>query len=426
MNRLILFLYNLLFLPILLILLPGYLLRIKKRGGYGNKAAQRLGILDHETLERIGRDRIWIHAVSVGEIGIALKFIREFHHRNPNVRFLVSSTTSTGLSILERSASPWLEPIANPVDFPFITGRLLQQLRPSSLLFVEADLWPNRVTAAKELGIPVVLLNARLSSRSERRFRMMGPFASAWFNQLDLITLSDEEDRGRFLSLGVRTDILRVTGNIKYDSPLLQCSPLEKVTTLLAASTHAGEEEEIAKADLSLRNEHPGLRLAIAPRHVERRQEIREALMALGLPCHLRSEGGRPSIDPLILDTTGELSTWYPGATVVFVGKSLSCSVNKGGQNMIEPLQAGTPVLIGPHTGNFEPLATQLCDSGAALRVNDHRDIIAAVRSLLSNQSKRAAMTIAAASVLKPHQGAAQRNSEVLQGLMGESPLHPS
>jgi 3-deoxy-D-manno-octulosonic-acid transferase len=418
MSRLILFFYNLLFLPTLLILLPGYLLRIKKRGGYGHKAAQRLGILDQETLERIGIGRIWIHAVSVGEAGIAMKFIREFHHRNPNVRFLVSSTTSTGLAILQRSASPWLEPIANPVDFPFITGRLLKQLRPSALLFVEADLWPNRVSAAKKLGIPVVLLNARLSSRSERHFRMLGPFASAWFNQLDLITLSDEEDRGRFLSLGVKADILRVTGNIKHDSPLRQCSPLQEGTTFLAASTHAGEEEEIAKAYLILRNEHPGLRLVIAPRHVERRQEILQDLAALDIQCHFQTEGGGPSIEPLILDTTGELSSWYPGATVVFVGKSLPNSVNKGGQNMIEPLQAGAPVLIGPHTGNFEPLATRLCEAGAILRVHDHKEIVAAVQTLLGDDTKRDAMITAATDVLKPHRGAAQRNCELVESFL--------
>ena len=418
MSRLILFFYNLLFLPTLLILLPGYLLRIKKRGGYGHKAAQRLGILDQETLERIGIGRIWIHAVSVGEAGIAMKFIREFHHRNPNVRFLVSSTTSTGLAILQRSASQWLEPIANPVDFPYITGRLLQQLRPSSLLFVEADLWPNRIAAAKKLGIPVVLLNARLSGRSEKRFRMLGPLASAWFNQLDLITLSDEEDRGRFLSLGVRSDILRVTGNIKYDSPLRQCSPLKEESTLLAASTHAGEEEEIAKAYLLLTNDHPRLRLIIAPRHVERRQEIRQSLEILGLRSHFRSEEGRPSIDPLILDTTGELSSWYTGATVVFVGKSLPNSVNKGGQNMIEPLQAGAPVLIGPLTSNFEPLATRLCEAGAILRVNDYREIVSATRSLLSDDTKRAAMITVATDVLEPHRGAAQRNCELVEAFV--------
>jgi 3-deoxy-D-manno-octulosonic-acid transferase len=426
MSRLILVLYNLLFIPALLLLLPGYLLRIKKRGGYGHKAAQRLGLLDQDALDRIGTGRIWIHAVSVGEVGIALKFIREFHIRNHDARFLVSSTTSTGLAILERSASPWLEPIANPVDFPVITGRLLKRLRPSALLFVEADLWPNRIAAAKKLGTPVVLLNARLSSRSERRFRMLGPLASAWFNQLKLITLSDVEDRERFLSLGVRPDILRVTGNIKHDSPPGALSPKAEAPLFLAASTHAGEEEEIAEAYRVLRNEYPGLQLVIAPRHVERRDEIRQALAALGLPCHLRSEGGGLSMEPLLLDTTGELSSWYPKATVVFVGKSLLNSVNKGGQNMIEPLQAGAPVLIGPHTSNFEPLATRLCEAGAALRVNDHREIIADVQSLLGNDAKRAAMISAATDILKPHQGAARHNCELIERLMGGSPLHPS
>jgi len=415
MSRLILFLYNLVFLPALLLLLPGYMLRIKKRGGYGYKAAQRIALLDQETLDRIGTGRIWIHAVSVGEVGIALKFIREFHRRNPSSRFLVSSTTSTGLAILEKSASPWLEPIANPVDFLVITGRLLRQIRPSALLFVEADLWPNRIAAAKKLGIPVVLLNARLSGRSEKRFRMLGQLASAWFNQLDLITLSDEEDRARFLSLGVRPDILRVTGNIKHDSPLGSLSPMEEVTSLVAASTHAGEEEEIAKAYLVLAKDHPELRLIIAPRHVERRHEIRQSLDNLGLRCHFRSEGGRPSIDPLLLDTTGELSSWYPGATVVFVGKSLPNSVNRGGQNMIEPLQAGAPVLIGPHTGNFEPLATRLCQAGAILRVHDHQEIVASVQTLLGDNTKRASMITAATDVLEPHQGATQRNCDLME-----------
>ena len=418
MSRLILFLYNLLFIPALLLLLPGYLLRIKKRGGYGHKAQQRFGILDQETLDRIGTGRIWIQAVSVGEVGIALKFIREFHGRNPSSRFLVSSTTSTGLAILEKSASSWLEPIANPVDFPLITGRLIRQIRPSALLFVEADLWPNRIAAAKKLGIPVVLLNARLSGRSERRFKILGPLSSAWFNQLDLITLSDEEDRARFFLLGVRPDILRVTGNIKHDSPLGSLSPREEVTSLVAASTHAGEEEEIAKAYLVLRKDHPGLRLIIAPRHVERRHEIRQSLENVGLQCHFRSEGGRPSIDPLLLDTTGELSSWYPGATIVFVGKSLPNSVNKGGQNMIEPLQAGAPVLIGPHTGNFEPLATRLCEAGAIRRVNDCHEIVSAVHSLLGDDTKRAAMITAATDVLKPHLGAAQRNCELVEAFI--------
>ena len=156
----------------------------------------------------------------------------------------------------------------------------------------------------------------------------------------------------------------------------------------------------------------------ITPRHVERRGEIRAALRDLGISCGLRSEGASLSEDPLLLDTTGELSAWYSQATLVLVGKSLPCSVNKGGQNMIEPLQAGAPVLIGPHTGNFEPLATRLCEAGAAIRVNDHEEIIAAVHSLLGNEEKRAAMIAAATDVLKPHQISTERNCELVEALL--------
>ena len=148
---------------------------------------------------------------------------------------------------------------------------------------------------------------------------------------------------------------------------------------------------------------------------MERRTEIRNDLRELGITCRLRSEGANLSEEPLLLDTTGELSSWYPRATIVFVGKSLPNSVNKGGQNMIEPLQAGAPVLIGPHTGNFEPLATRLCQAGAALRITNMNETVAAVRSLLGNEGKRAAMIAAATDVLKPHQGSTERICKLVE-----------
>ena len=422
MRRIAILLYNLLFVPILLILLPGYLVRIRKRGGYGNKALQRLGIFDQETASRIGQQRIWIHAVSVGEVGIALKFASEFHHRNQESRFLISTTTSTGLAILEKSASNWLEPIANPIDFPIITSRLIKRLRPSALLMVEADLWPNRIAACKELGIPVALLNARLSARSEKRFRMARAFSSPFFNQLDLITLTESEDMDRWISLGVSPELLHVAGNIKHDSPIAPSKAPPEHPVFLAASTHEGEEGVVASAWMTMKKDFPNLRLVIAPRHAERRGAVRGALKTLGISCRLRSEGNDLSDEALLLDTTGELGNWYPKATVVFVGKSLPPSVNHGGQNMIEPLQAGTPVLIGPHTGNFEPLATHLCEAGAAIRVADAIEMVAAMRSLLTSREKRASMITAATNVLKPHQGSAKRNCVFVEGLMSASP----
>jgi 3-deoxy-D-manno-octulosonic-acid transferase len=420
MRSLSLFLYNLLFAPILAVLLPGYLLRIKRRGGYSHKAAQRFGILSQEELERIGTGRIWLHAVSVGEVGIALKFATQFRKRHPEARFLVSSTTSTGLAILERSASEWLEPMANPIDLPIITARLVKRLRPSALLMVEADLWPNRIAACRRIKIPVGLINARLSMRSERRFSWVRPLSASFFNQLDLITLTDPEDEARWISLGVNPALLRLTGNIKHDSAgnANSSNSRSENPILLAASTHAGEEREIATAWLGLKKEFPNLRLVITPRHVERRGEIRAALRDLGITCGLRSEGASLSENPLLLDTTGELSGWYSQATLVFVGKSLPCAINKGGQNMVEPLQAGAPVLIGPHTGNFEPLATHLCDGGAAIRIKTSEELVAAARIILADEAKRSVMVAAAREVLQPHQGATARNCEFVEALL--------
>jgi 3-deoxy-D-manno-octulosonic-acid transferase len=426
MRKISLLLYNLLFVPILLILLPRYLERIRKRGGYGNKALQRFGIFDPETATRIGTGRIWLHAVSVGEVGIALKFATEFHGRNPDARFLISTTTSTGLAILERSASEWLEAIANPIDLPIITSRLIRRLHPSALLMVEADLWPNRIAACKELCIPVALLNARLSPRSEKRYRMARAFTASFFNQLDLITLTDLVDKARWISLGVREDLLRMTGNIKHDSKKGVGISRSGDPIFLAASTHEGEEKEVATAWLTLKQEFPNLRLVITPRHVERREEIRRSLKSLGIRCHLSSEGGELAQEPLLLDTTGELSSWYSKATIVFVGKSLPCSINHGGQNMIEPLQAGAPALFGPHTANFEPLATQLCEAGAAIRVENCGEIVTSTLLLLTHESRRACMVASAQQVLQPHQGATVRNCALVEGLMSGSPLHHS
>jgi 3-deoxy-D-manno-octulosonic-acid transferase len=420
MIRFLILLYNIVLPAALLAMLPSAMIKNRRRGGFGGTLATRLGFPGRELLKRIGTGRIWIHAVSVGEVGIALRFCAEFRARNPQARFLLSTTTPTGLAIASAASSEWLEAMPNPIDLPVVTARLVRLLSPSALVMVEADLWPNRIAAAKVLGIPVALINARLSPRSERRFRAVRPLTAALFGQVDLITLTDPEDPERWLSLGLHPRVLHLVGNIKHDGPVT-VSPAPDRPLFLAASTHPGEEGEIASAYRELLGDFPDLRLVVAPRHAERREEVRSTLENLGLTVTLRSEGGEPSEQPLILDTTGELSSWYPRASVVFVGKSLPSSVNRGGQNMIEPIRCGVPTLIGPHTDNFEPLATRLCSAGAAIRVNDRRDIVGAIRSLLGNPEKRSAIVTAAAGILKPHQGAILRNCEWVESLLSSA-----
>lgn len=421
MRRISLFVYNLLLIPVALLLLPGYLLRIRKRGGYGKKFWQRFGLFDFATLSRIGTGRIWLHAVSVGEAGIALKFAAGYRERNRDARFLISSTTSTGLAILQKQASDWLEPIANPIDFPFITSFLMRRLAPSAVVMIEADLWPNRIASAKAREIPVLLLNARISPRSEMRYRRFRGITAPLFNQLDLITLTDEGDPERWHAMGVRNSILRLTGNIKHDrgDKLVPQRSLEGNPPLfLAASTHGGEEEVIADAWRKARAIHPTLRLVIVPRHAERRNEARGSMLKHGVTCTLRSEGGDLSNTPLLLDTTGELSEWYHTATVVFVGKSLPSSVNKGGQNIIEPLQAGTPVLFGPHTSNFEPLASLLVAAGAATRVADSEELAEVLVRIINDPGTANKMVCSAEGVLSPHRGSVRRQCELVEEIL--------
>jgi 3-deoxy-D-manno-octulosonic-acid transferase len=425
MIRLLLFLYNLVLPLVFLAMLPSAMAKARRRGGFSGTLTARLGFPSRDLLERIGTGRIWIHAVSVGEVGIALKFCAAYRERNPGARFLLTTTTPTALAIASEASSEWLETMPNPVDLPVVTARLMRRLSPVALLMVEADLWPNRIAAAKAAGIPVALLNARLSTRSERRFQGVKPLSAALFAQLNLITLTDPGDPERWQSLGLDPRTLRLVGNIKHDGPVVTVVAVtsqDSPPLLLAASTHRGEEAEISRAYLILRKEFPDLRLVIAPRHAERREEIRSTLESLALPCTLRSEGGELSEKPLVLDTTGELSSWCPRATVVFVGKSLPCSLNKGGQNMIEPIRCGVPTITGPHTANFEPLASHLCKEEALIRVTDQHEIVATVRSLLGNSEKRTAMITAAAGILKPHQGAVQRNCELVDYLLSHKP----
>ena len=210
MIRLFLFLYNLVLPPVFLAMLPSAVAKARRRGGFSGTLPARFGFPSHRLLERISTGRIWIHAVSVGEVGIALKFCAGYRERNPEARFLLTTTTPTALAIASEASSDWLEAMPNPVDLPIVTSRLMRLLSPSALLMVEADLWPNRIAAAKAAGIPVALLNARLSTRSERRFRLVKPFSAALFGQLDLITLTDPSDPDRWHSLGLDPRIIQL------------------------------------------------------------------------------------------------------------------------------------------------------------------------------------------------------------------------
>ena len=418
------FIYNLLWPIGLFFFLPRYFVKMVRRGGYREKFGQRLGIHDRELRVRLSRQRsTWLHAVSVGEVNIALKLATALRALEPDLHCVLTTTTTTGFALANKNAPSWMEVMYTPLDYWPIMRRAFAVIRPVRIVLVEAEVWPNLAAEAHARRVPLVLVNARLSPRSEQRYRRFRVLVAPTFRLLDLVCVPEPEDINRWAALGVSRDRIRVTGSIKYDPDVqAESQPVAAFVSdapsigetdrpmLFGGSTHRGEEEILATIFLRLRQQFPSLRLFIAPRHVERLREIRAQLDALGLRVVLaskaRTDGEANEADCVLLDTTGELQRWYDIATVVFVGKSLTAH---GGQNPVEPILAGKPVMFGPHMENFGMLARTLVLRKAAIQIRDADSLERAIVELLQDTDARRRLVQNAREVLSTHKGATER-----------------
>jgi 3-deoxy-D-manno-octulosonic-acid transferase len=420
--------YNL-FWPVgLFFFLPAYFTKMIRRGGYRQKFGQRLGIYDRELRARLSKQRsTWLHAVSVGEVNIALKLADALRALEPDLHCILTTTTTTGFALARKNAPPWMEIMYTPLDYWPIMRRAFSVIHPVRILLVEAEVWPNLASEAHTRQIPLVLVNARLSPRSERRYRRFRFFVAPIFRLLDMVCVPEQEDIERWAALGVPLDRIRVTGNVKYDPEIqTQNAPIaaslwDTLSTetserlvLFGGSTHRGEEKLLARIFMGLREQFPGLCLFIAPRHVERLQEIRSELGTFPLRVVVASEslqGRGADADCILLDTTGELQRWYSIATVVFVGKSLTAH---GGQNPVEPVFAGRPVVFGPHMENFATLARTLVSNNGAIQVADPGSLERAVVELLADSNARKRLVQNARAAIGEHQGATARAARLV------------
>ena len=434
------FIYNLLFPVGLLLFMPAYLLKMRRRGNYRRNFGQRFGIYaDAGAPLFAGQATTWMHAVSVGEVAIALKLANKLHELDPAFRCVLTTTTTTGFAIAEKQASEWLHAMYNPLDFLPIVRRAFSVIRPQRIILVEAEVWPNLSAEARRRGIPLALVNARLSARSERRFRRVRALVAPTFRCLDLVCAQESQDIERWEALGVPRERIREVGSIKYDPaeteptkdfPLevlrqFGMQPNDAAPILLGGSTHAGEEEILGDVLRAIRSEFPAARLLLAPRHVERTRDIRARLEAQGWSVAQRSATGSArgeAPDCLLLDTTGELRHWYTVATVVFVGKSLTTN---GGQNPVEPILAGKPVVFGPHMENFARLSRSLLEAGGAIGVADSSSLARSVAELLRNPPAGARLVQNARRTLAAHRGATQRTAELILSLKSHGAATP-
>ena len=432
--RLILLLYNAL-LPLgLLILLPASLLKMRKRGGYGGLFWQRFGFFERSVRERLAAVRgrcWWIHAVSVGEVNIARKLIDEILRQEPALRIVLSVTTTTGHAVALDHAPKAVDVIYSPLDLRSVTRSVLKRIRPQRLVLVEAEVWPNLVRLATRRGIPVCLVNARLSPRSERRYAKLRWITAPVFRMLDRVLVQEPDDATRWANLGVRTDRIQVTGSIKFDQAGAAGPPEEKRAAfrallharwgaplprfVLAASTHAGEEKALAELWAPLRAAHPDARLLLAPRHAERRAEVRAEVEATGLTAVLRSQpdeavSGPP--DVMILDSTGELAAWQSLASIVIIGKSFLAT---GGQNPVEAIAAKVPVLAGPHMENFAALMRLLLRADGIRQVESLPALAPALGEWLASPALAAELAVRGRKALDSHSGATLKTVRALQ-----------
>lgn len=471
--RLPLFLYRSLFPLAFLAMLPGFAKRMLRRGNYRHKFGQRFGIYSRRARENLAVGGwTWIHAVSVGEMVMAVRLARTLEREQPGLRILLSTTTSTGFALarseVTRMRREWRErgghggPVAGggplpegrveliyfPIDFSLVTRRVLRLVRPRQVILVDKEFWPNLITECYRRCIPVSIVNAMLSPRSERRFlrgrRWTGPF----FAMLEKVCVQQPEDIARWQALGVRADALECTGSLKFDfegfekgrhefpARLLEAWGVRgRRPVLLGGSTFAGEEALLVEVWQRLRVEWPELFLILVPRHVERRGEIAAMLEQKGVRFARRSdvrisENGENSVqvsagealpvpEVLLVDTTGELRDWYCEATLCFIGKSLT-SAAKGGQNPAEPILAGRPVFFGPRMQNFAALVRQFLAVDGATQVQNVRELEAALRAHLATPAIGEAKVRRAAEVLAVHRGANQRVSTLLLAAVEE------
>lgn len=417
-----LLIYNLLLPVFLVISIPGYLIKMKKRGGFGTGLSERFGIY-RKPASQEPQGGLYVHAVSVGETFIALKFIREWckTHSDP---VILATSTATGHQVARNAALPNVRPLYSPLDVPGLAGRCLDRFKPRAVVLIEAELWPNFAEACHSRKIPMVMVNARLSPRSEGRYAKVRGITQLLFERLTALAAQNENDKGRFARIGVNPDIITAPGSIKFD--VMGDTPKEiredfrsildtlrgGKPVVLAASTHAGEEALIATAI-----REAGAFPLIVPRHAERRPQVTDDLQQAGFTPLLRTTGELPAEIPAnacyVADTTGELRDWTALADAVVIGKSF---LAKGGQNPVEAIAARKPVITGPDMTNFADLVT-LLKADDAIVCCEAGELATEISKALSNTPAIQERTQRAFNALHVHSGATRRTVELVERL---------
>lgn len=430
-------LYNILFLLGFVLASPYYFWRMWRRGNWKTGFGERFAQYDTKLKQALtNRHSLWLHAVSVGEVGLCTQLIKALEPRLPNVKVVVSTTTTTGMGELKKRLPTTVSKIYYPIDRRSYVSRAQNLIKPEAIVLVEAEIWPNFIWRAQAQRIPLFLVNARVSERSYRGYRRFGFLFRPLFASFTGVGAQTEADAQRLREIGCRPEAVRVLGSMKFDAArapeqrplnvpalLWQAGAKVGAPVLVCGSTHDGEEALLGEIFLRLRQQIPELFLVIVPRHFERTREVERDLQSREVNYVLRTD---LSLDPakksapadshcLVVNTTGELKFFYEHATVAFVGKSLTA---QGGQNPIEPCALAKPTIFGPNMQNFADVVSQFVNQQAVVQVQDAEELETELAALLTDAPRREQLGQRAAAVVRQNLGAMERTVEmILQGI---------
>ena len=413
-------------------LLPLVLRQAKHRQRLGQRLGWGLKAMIAPLQQARGKSPVfWIHALSVGEVTSAVPLVQGLRQQYPQAVLLFSATTRSGAEVATTLIAPWVNRlIAAPIDLGPVVPFFLRTLRPDCFIQVETDFWPHWLLCLRQRRIPAMLVNGRISAASLARYQRLALIFRPMFACFSLLAMQSENDARNLRSLGIAPSRITTLGNLKFDSrgadPMANrpLHPQEQKTSYgfvadaplwICGSTHAGEESIIFAVFARLQPSFPTLQLLIAPRNIERSDEILSLAAQQGLACRRRTTGKEMPGPVLVLDTIGELAGCYAMADMVFVGGSL---VACGGHNPLEPAAVGVPVLFGEHMEDFSEIASELIDQGGALQVAGAGALEQRLRQLLLDTEAAGSMGQRAAACVASHRGVVANHLRMIDRLL--------
>lgn len=419
------------------LLFPYVLLRLLWRGlrnpDYWRRIPERFGYVAPLAAARL----IWIHAVSVGEVRAAVPLVHELEERYPDHGILITTMTPTGSAQVRVLFNGRVAHCYAPYDYPSAVTRFLERTKPSMMIVMETELWPNIFHLCRERSIPIFVTNVRMSETSMHKYLRFARFARATLAQVDRFAVQSAADARRLLTLGADPQTVEVTGSIKFElnagASLRETAEVLRLAwgldrpVWLAASTHEGEEEIVLATlkELKKQARFANMLLVLVPRHPERFSGVARLCRRHGLRIALRSETPGaldPAVEVLVGDTMGELQLMYAAADCAFIGGSL---VPTGGHNLLEAAAVGKPVVFGPHMYNFQEISQMTLERGAGVQVQERGRLAPAVADFLGNANRRDRAGEAGRKMVEENRGALAANMRILEQLMGSSSSSP-